>query len=197
MGRPAASLRRAARLVTGRSDAVLLRAARAGHRSAGVLARRYRSELVRYADQLLDDQALAQRLVDEALLHEAITESAYADVAPTARALVYGLVHRRVADKLQTHAGPARVAVAALPRRYARLLEALRTLPLQQRSALLLREAAGLSREELAHVLDRSAAATRDVLVRARVAVAEASEQPDQDRWPARLRRIADRARRG
>lgn len=142
--------------------------------SAGSLPRRAagreRSRLVRYVAQLLGDPALAERLVCEVLT----TQSAQPAGPPSSRAALYRQVHRRIAEHL------ARGVVDSSPRadpplnRRAQLLDDLQALPLEQRAALVLRTTGDLSHDEIAHVLDLEPAQTRSVLVKARVALAEA-----------------------
>lgn len=52
----------------------------------------------------------------------------------------------------------------------------LQALPLEQRAALILRTAGDLSHDEIAYVLDLAPAETRNLLVKARVALAEAGQ---------------------
>lgn len=144
--------------------------------SAGSLLRRPAgqdcSRLVHYVVQLLGDPAVAEHLVDEAL---AIQE-AEPVAAPSARAAVYRLIHRRIVAQADSNVDAAGVRARHALTRHARLVEDLLTLPLEQRAAIILRTAGDLSHEEIAHVLDLGAAQTRDVLVKARVALAEAGQ---------------------
>ncbi|MCP9491774.1 MAG: hypothetical protein MSC31_18155 [Solirubrobacteraceae bacterium MAG38_C4-C5] len=133
---------------------------------------RERSRLVHYVVQLVGDPAVAERLVCEILA----AWSPQPAGAPSLRAALYRQAHRRVVDHPDRRATDLpRRADRALNRR-AQLLDDLQTLPLEQRAALLLRTAGDLSHEEIAHVLDLGAAQTRDVLVKARVALAEAGQ---------------------
>lgn len=144
--------------------------------SAGSLLRRPagrdRSRLLHYVDQLLGDRTVAERLVDEALA----TQAAQPVAAPSSRAAVYRLLHRRIVGQADCNVDDAGVRAPRGLTRHARLVEDLQTLPLEQRAAIILRTAGDLSHEEIAHVLDLEAAQTRDVLVKARVALAEAGQ---------------------
>ncbi len=66
---------------------------------AGSLLRRHagrdRSRLLHYVDQHVGDHAVAERLVDEALA----TQSAESVAAPSSRAAVYRLLHRRIVSQ--------------------------------------------------------------------------------------------------
>ncbi len=144
--------------------------------SAGSLPRRAagrdRSQLVRYVVQLLGDPALAERLVCEVLA----TQSSQTDGPPSSRAALYRQAHRRVAGHLDRRvADSPHRADHALNRR-AQLLDDLQTLPLEQRAALVLRTAGDLSHDEVAYVLDLAPAEARNLLVKARVALAAAGE---------------------
>lgn len=130
LGRPLARL----------SDEKLLAQARAGRGSVASLVERHRPKLVRYLAQVLDDDSVQpERLVDAVFTDDAIASSLRIDDAPTPRALLYRLVHcRLVADAHDRGHQPPRAAGS-----YGRLLEALQSLPLDQRCALLLREGGG------------------------------------------------------
>ncbi len=134
-------------------------------------AGRDRSRLLHYVDQLVGDHAVAGRLVDEALA----TQSAEPVAAPSSRAAVYRLLHRRIVAQADRSVDDAAVRAPHALTRHARLVEDLQTLPLEQRAAIILRTAGDLSHEEIAYVLDLEPAQTRDILVKARVALAEAS----------------------
>ncbi len=134
------------------------------------LSGRERSRLVHYVVQLLGDPAVAEHLVDEALA----TQAAEPVAAPSSRAAVYRLLHRRIVAQADSNVDDAGVRAPRALTRHARLVEDLQTLPLEQRAAIILRTAGDLSHEEIAHVLNLGAAQIRDVLVKARVALAEA-----------------------
>jgi DNA-directed RNA polymerase specialized sigma24 family protein len=92
---------------------------------------------------------------------------------PSSRAALYRQVHRRVAGHLDRRvADSPHRADHALNRR-AQLLDNLQALPLEQRAALILRTAGDLSHDEVGYVLDLAPAEARNVLVKARVALAE------------------------
>ena len=71
------------------------------------------------------------------------------------------------------------VAEVELRESLRRLLEDIRRLPDQQRSALLMRELGGMSYADLACSLEISVPAVKSVLVRARLALARAAEARD------------------
>lgn len=109
--------------------------------------------------------------------------------APSARAVLYGLVHERIKHEWASH---SRGHPAAAPVRGG-FLGTLGGLDLKQRAALLLRETEGLSREELAFVLDLNVPETKRLLVDARIALAEASAPRGPGLVRARLRRAVTR----
>jgi DNA-directed RNA polymerase specialized sigma24 family protein len=189
-----ARLRRVAGLLVGRSDEALLASAWAGQRSVSVLVGRYQRPLGRYAAQLLDDAPGGASAVGEALGADAILAAEHAG-APSARAVLYGLVHRQVAAQVATRPGGRNSTQSVVRSPQRGFLGALGELDFEQHAALLLREVEGLSREELAHVLDLSVAQAKRLLVEARMALAEASAPPGQGRWRARLRRAVARRR--
>lgn len=143
--------------------------------SAGSLLRwpadREHSRLVHYLVQLLGDRALAERVVCDCFA----TESHDPSGAPSARAAVYRIVHQRAVDLLRSGRAAASPGDQGSAWQ-APLVEDLQTLGFEQRAALILRTVGALSHEEVAHVLDLGVARTQDMLVAARVALAEAGE---------------------
>jgi len=144
--------------------------------SAGSLPRRAagrdRSKLVRYVVQLLGDPTLAERLVCEVLA----TQSSQTDGPPSSRAALYRQAHRRVAAHLDRRVADSPHRADHALNRHAQLLDDLQALPLEQRAGLILRTAGNLSHDEIAYVLDLAPAEARNLLVRARVALAAAGE---------------------
>ena len=80
-------------------------------------------------------------------------------------------------------AGTSEDVYSTLSRRHElrRLIEDLADLPEQQRAALLLRELDGLSHEEVANALEVSAAASRQLVKRARSGLVAAAEARDAE----------------
>lgn len=142
--------------------------------SAGSLLRRPaerdRSRLVHYLVQLLGDRDLAERVVCECFAQPHDPSG-----APSARAAVYRIVHQRAVGLLRNGSAAASPG-GQVPARQAAFIEDLQALGFEQRAALVLRTAGALSHEEVAHVLDLGVARTQDMLVAARVALAEAGE---------------------
>jgi RNA polymerase sigma factor (sigma-70 family) len=108
------------------------------------------------------------------------------------RAWLYRVAHNRCIDQLRRptpspsdiydlNRGLQQDPTAEAERRedLRRLVEDVRRLPEQQRSALLMREMEGLSYNELADALDVTVPAIKSLLVRARVGLVEASEARD------------------
>lgn len=170
----------------GRSDEALLASAWAGQRSVSVLVNRYRRPLARYAAHLLDDAQAGERVVEHALGGEAIMAAEHVG-APSARAVLYGLVHKRLSEQVARQPRERDTAEGGPPPRRG-FMGALAELAFEQRTALWLREVEGLSRDELAYVLALSVPATKRLLVDARIALAEASTPSVRQRWWTRLR---------
>src|SRR4051812_5373765 len=110
----------------------------------------------------------------------------------TLRAWLYRVAHNRCIDQIRRpnpaaadifdlNRGPQQDPMAAVERRedLRRLIEDVRRLPEQQRSALLMREMEGLSYNELADALGVTVPAIKSLLVRARIGLVEAIEARD------------------
>jgi RNA polymerase sigma factor (sigma-70 family) len=176
-----------------RSDDQLVALFRAGNEAAfGVIHDRYRQRLYAYTRQML---AGSRQDAEDAL--QDVFLRAYgalrADDRPvTLRAWLYRVAHNRCIDQLRrVSPAPADVMdvsrtplhdpLAEAERRedLRRLVDDVRRLPEQQRSALLMRELEGLSYAELAGALNVTVPAVKSLLVRARIGLAEALEARD------------------
>jgi RNA polymerase sigma factor (sigma-70 family) len=176
-----------------RSDDQLVALFRAGHDEAfGVIHDRYRQRLLAYARQMLG----GSRSDAEDVLQDVFLRAYHAlrvDARPvTLRAWLYRVAHNRCIDHLRRPSpaaadifdlsrGPQQDPMAAAERRedLRRLVEDVRRLPEQQRSALLMREMEGLSYHELADALGVTVPAIKSLLVRARIGLVEAIEARD------------------
>jgi RNA polymerase sigma factor (sigma-70 family) len=176
-----------------RSDDQLVALFRAGHDEAfGTIHDRYRQRLLAYARQMLG----GSRSDAEDVLQDVFLRAYHAlrvDTRPvTLRAWLYRVAHNRCIDQLRRpspaaadifdlNRGPQQDPLAAAERRedLRRLIEDVRRLPEQQRSALLMREMEGLSYNELADALGVTVPAVKSLLVRARIGLVEAIEARD------------------
>jgi RNA polymerase sigma factor (sigma-70 family) len=176
-----------------RSDDQLVALFRAGNEAAfGVIHDRYRQRLFAYTRQML---AGSRQDAEDAL--QDVFLRAYgalrADDRPvTLRAWLYRVAHNRCidqlrrvtpapADVLDVSRTPLHDPLAEAERRedLRRLVDDVRRLPEQQRSALLMRELEGLSYAELGGALGVTVPAVKSLLVRARIGLAEAVEARD------------------
>lgn len=176
-----------------RSDEQLVALFRAGDEAAfQAIHDRYRQRLFAYARQMLGG---SRQDAEDAL--QDVFLRAYgalrADNRPVSlRAWLYRVAHNRCIDHLRRPIPPA-AEVFEMSRRplhdpieesqrredLRRLVEDVRNLPSQQRSALLMREMDGLSYAELADALDVTVPAVKSLLVRARIGLVEAGEARD------------------
>ncbi|MDP2709753.1 MAG: sigma-70 family RNA polymerase sigma factor, partial [Solirubrobacteraceae bacterium] len=176
-----------------RSDEQLVALFRAGNDVAfGVIHDRYRQRLFVYARQMLGG---ARQDAEDAL--QDVFLRAYSslrdnDRPVSLRAWLYRVAHNRCIDHLrkpvppaidlfETSRRPLRDPTLEAERRddLRRLIEDVRRLPEQQRSALLMREMDGLTYAELADALGVSLQAVKSLLVRARIGLVEAAEARD------------------
>lgn len=176
-----------------RSDDQLVALFRAGHDEAfGAIHDRYRPRLLAYARQMLG----GSRPDAEDVLQDVLLRAYHAlrvDARPlTLRAWLYRVAHNRCIDQLRRpspaaadifdlNRGLQQDPIDAAERRddLRRLIEDVRRLPEQQRSALLMREMEGLSYNELAAALGVTVPAVKSLLVRARIGLVEATEARD------------------
>jgi RNA polymerase sigma factor (sigma-70 family) len=176
-----------------RSDEQLVALFRAGHDDAfQVIHDRYRQRLFAYARQML----AGSRTDAEDALQDVFLRAYHAlrvdDRPVTLRAWLYRVAHNRCIDQLRRPVpapadvfdmgrAPLRDPLEEAERRedLRRLIEDVRRLPAQQRSALLMRELEGLSYAELSDALHVSIPAIKSLLVRARIGLVEAIEARD------------------
>src|SRR5919112_3827506 len=177
-----------------RSDEQLPALFRAGNDDAfRVLHDRYRQRLFAYVRQMLGS---CSRQDAEDVLQDVFVR-AYGALRNDARdmnvrAWLYRVAHNRCVDHLRrpvppaidlfdTSRRPLHDPIAETERRddLRRLIEDVRRLPAQQRSALLMREMDGLSYVELSEALGVSLQAVKSLLVRARIGLVEAVEARD------------------
>lgn len=177
-----------------RSDEQLVSMFRSGNEEAfRAIHDRYRQRMYAYARQMLAGSAAdAEDAVQEIFVR------AYAGLRANHRELalrawLYRIAHNRCIDELRRPqvfatdemaaavSGSSHDPVARLEQRDAlrRLIADVQRLPDQQRSALLMRELAGMSYSDLAGALGISVPAVKSLLVRARVSLAQASEARD------------------
>ena len=170
-----------------RSDEQLVAMFRAGSEEAfRTIHERYRGRLLAYTRQMLRGGADAEDALQDVFLraYRALRAS---DRPVLLRAWLYRIAHNRCIDELRrpcplpselaADAEPAfggraaasePAAVAERSAALTRLVADVRTLPSQQRSALLMRELQGLSYEELAGALAITVPAVKSLLLRAR-----------------------------
>ncbi|MFL5824665.1 MAG: sigma-70 family RNA polymerase sigma factor [Solirubrobacteraceae bacterium] len=180
------------RLLRLRSDEQLVALLRSGHDEAfQVIYDRYHKRLGAYARQMLPrgydvDDALQDVFVRAYwALHADNRELAL-------KAWLFRVAHNRCIDELRRPVPPAPEVLALARSRVhdpvaetdtreslRRLIEDIRRLPDQQRSALLMRELGGMSYCELAAALGTTVPAVKSLLVRARMALTRASEARD------------------
>src|SRR5579884_1314980 len=172
-----------------RSDDQLVALFRSGHDEAfRAIHDRYHKRLFAYARQMLPGRQDAEDALQDVFVR------AYAGLRASDRDLalrpwLFRVAHNRCIDQLRKpHAPPPELlqlvrspvhdplAEIDLRESLWRLVEDIRRLPDQQRSALLMRELAGMSYAELATSLGISVGAVKSLLVRARLALAQASE---------------------
>jgi RNA polymerase sigma factor (sigma-70 family) len=165
---------------------------RAGHDDAfRVIHDRYRQRLFAYTRQMLP----ARQDAEDAL--QDIFVRAYAGLRANHRELalrawLYRVAHNRCIDELRRPAPPPPevmqllrapvhdpIAEADQRESLRRLIADVRRLPDQQRSALLMRELGGMSYADLSAALGVTVPAVKSLLVRARLALAQALEARD------------------
>jgi RNA polymerase sigma factor (sigma-70 family) len=175
-----------------RSDEQLVALFRAGHDDAfRVIHDRYRQRLFAYTRQMLTQRQDAEDALQDIFVR------AYAglranDRELALRAWLYRVAHNRCIDELRRPAPPRPevmellrspvpdpIAEADQRESLRRLIADVRRLPDQQRSALLMRELGGMSYADLAAALGVTVPAVKSLLVRARLALAQAIEARD------------------
>lgn len=177
-----------------RTDDQLVALFRMGNDEAfRVIHDRYRQRLFAYARQMLaGSRSDAEDALQDVFLraYNALRSS---DRPVTLRAWLYRVAHNRCIDQLRRPT-PAPAELLALAPRTSlydplveaerredlrRLVEDVRRLPEQQRSALLMRELEGLSYAELCDALGATLPAVKSLLVRARIGLVEAIDARD------------------
>lgn len=176
-----------------RSDEQLVALFRAGNDDAfRVIHDRYRQRLLAYTRQMLPGrrQDAEDALQDVFIRAHASLRASSRTI--TLRAWLYRIAHNRCVDELRRPAPPPPevlqlvrppaadpIVEAERRERLRKLVEDVRRLPEQQRSALLMRELEGISYQELAGALDVTVPAVKSLLVRARLGLAQAQEARD------------------
>ena len=175
-----------------RSDDQLVALFRAGHEDAfRAIHERYHKRLFAYARQMLPGRQDAEDALQDVFVR-AYAGLRASDHDLALRAWLFRVAHNRCIDELR-RPGPPPPEVLQLVRTpvhdpaaeidlresLRRLIEDIRRLPEQQRSALLMRELAGMSYADLSDSLGVSIGAVKSLLVRARVALAQAAEARD------------------
>ena len=176
-----------------RSDEQLVALFRAGSDVAfNVIHDRYRQRLFIYARQMLGGSRQDAEDALQDVFLRAYSSLRISDRPVSLRAWLYRVAHNRCIDHLRKPVPPA-IDLFETSRRplhdpsteaerrddLRRLIQDVRRLPDQQRSALLMRELDGLSYAELSEVLGVSLQAVKSLLVRARIGLVEAGEARD------------------
>ncbi len=172
-----------------RSDEQLVALFRAGHDEAfRVIHDRYRQRLFAYARQMLPGRQDAEDALQDVFVR-AYSNLRSNDRELALRAWLYRVAHNRCVDELRRPAPPPPetmqfictpiqdpIAQADQRESLRRLVADVRRLPPQQRSALLMRELGGMPYADLANALGVTVPAVKSLLVRARMALAQAVE---------------------
>jgi RNA polymerase sigma factor (sigma-70 family) len=177
-----------------RSDEQLVGLFRGGSEEAfRAIHDRYRQRMFAYTRQMLSGSAVDAEDTVQEIFVRAYSGLRSSDRELALRAWLYRIAHNRCIDELRrpqsvaTEAIPATVPtagadpVAHIEQRDAlkRLIADVQRLPDQQRSALLMRELAGMTYADVGGALGVSVPAVKSLLVRARVGLAQASEARD------------------
>lgn len=175
-----------------RSDEQLVALFRAGYDEAfRVIHDRYNKRLFAYARQMLPARQDAEDALQDVFVR-AYSGLRASDRDLALRAWLFRVAHNRCVDELRKPTPPPPevlqlvrtnahdpLAEVDLRESLRRLVEDIRRLPEQQRSALLMRELAGMSYAELASSLGVSVGAVKSLLVRARLGLAQAAAARD------------------
>lgn len=175
-----------------RSDEQLVALFRAGHDEAfRAIHDRYHKRLFAYARQMLPARQDAEDALQDVFVR-AYAGLRASDRGLALRAWLFRVAHNRCVDELRKPAPPSPevlqlvrtnthdpLAEVDIRESLRRLVEDIRRLPEQQRSALLMRELAGMSYAELAGSLGVSVGAVKSLLVRARLGLAQAAAARD------------------
>ena len=175
-----------------RSDEQLVALFRAGHDDAfRAIHDRYHKRLFAYARQMLPARQDAEDALQDVFVR-AYSGLRASDRQLALRAWLFRVAHNRCVDELRRPAPPPPevlqlvrsnvpdpLAEVDLRESLRRLIDDIRRLPDQQRSALLMRELAGMAYADISASMGISAAAVKSLLVRARVSLAQAAEARD------------------
>ena len=175
-----------------RSDEQLVALFRAGHDEAfRAIHERYHKRLFIYARQMLHGRQDAEDALQDVFVR-AYAGLRASDHDLALRAWLFRVAHNRCIDELRRPAPPPPevlqlvrstvhdpLAEIDIRESLRRLIADIRRLPEQQRSALLMRELVGMSYADLSVSLGISVGAVKSLLVRARVALAQAAEARD------------------
>ncbi len=165
---------------------------RAGHDDAfRVIHDRYRQRLFAYTRQMLPRRPDAEDALQDVFVR-AYSGLRTTDGQVVLRAWLYRIAHNRCIDELRRPAPPPPelleivrppmhdpIAAADQRESLRRLVADVRRLPEQQRSALLMRELGGMAYADMASALGVTVPAVKSLLVRARIALAQALEARD------------------
>jgi RNA polymerase sigma factor (sigma-70 family) len=176
-----------------RSDEQLVALFRAGNDAAfSVIHDRYRQRLFAYSRQMLGGSRQDAEDALQDVFLRAYSSLRGDDRPVSLRAWLYRVAHNRCIDHLrkpippavdlfETSRKPLHDPITESERRedLRQLIEDVRRLPDQQRSALLMREMDGMSYAELSEALGVSLQAVKSLLVRARIGLVEAVEARD------------------
>jgi RNA polymerase sigma factor (sigma-70 family) len=176
-----------------RSDEQLVSLFREGHDEAfQTIHDRYRQRLFAYTRQMLPGSRQDAEDALQDVFVRAYSGLRANDRELTLRAWLYRVAHNRCVDELRRPMPPAPEVLGILraPSRdpvleaeqrdsLRQLVQDVRQLPEQQRSALLMRELGGIAYSDIAGALGVSVAAVKSLLVRARIGLAQAAEARD------------------
>ncbi|HVF79599.1 MAG TPA: sigma-70 family RNA polymerase sigma factor [Solirubrobacteraceae bacterium] len=176
-----------------RSDEQLVALFRAGNDAAfSVIHDRYRQRLFAYSRQMLGGSRQDAEDALQDVFLRAYSSLRTSDRPVSLRAWLYRVAHNRCIDHLrkpvpppvdlfETSRKPLHDPISESERRedLRQLIQDVRRLPDQQRSALLMREMDGMSYAELGDALGVSLQAVKSLLVRARIGLVEAVEARD------------------
>jgi RNA polymerase sigma factor (sigma-70 family) len=175
----------AARLLS--DDQLARRATKGDRRAFAAIYRRYHQDLYRYCAAIVGNPEDAQDALQNAMvkvLRSLPGEKRRVQLKPWLYRIAHNesvelLRRRRPVEQIDPElaaAGPSAVETADLRQRLRRLLGDLDELPDRQRGALVMRELAGLSFEQIAAAFDTTPAVARQTLYEARVGLQQMSE---------------------
>ncbi|HEV3053588.1 MAG TPA: sigma-70 family RNA polymerase sigma factor, partial [Solirubrobacteraceae bacterium] len=166
---------------------------RAGHDEAfRVIHDRYKQRLFAYTRQMLSSSRPDAEDAMQDIFVRAYVGLRASDRELSLRAWLYRIAHNRCVDELRRPLPPTPEVLSILRapvhdptveaeqrESLRRLIEDVRRLPDQQRSALLMRELGGMPYTDVAAAIGVSVAAVKSLLVRARIGLAQAAEARD------------------